>query len=405
MTLSAASAKAGIEAALADYSGRKFCCLTNRGTTALTAALAALEKPRGAAALFPAAMCSIPVFAAPFAGWTPAFADVDVEDGNFDLADVERRLKEDPGRVGAVIPVHMFGLPDKLEDLQALCDRHGAALIEDVALSMGARRTVRQTGAAASTDGAGRRAGSFGRMACLSFVRKMLPLEMGGAVLTDEPALDARLRAFVARLPPAPPGAREEIKALMRTFHSLTGAVASEGWTRAGLLAPYEKEFERLLLARTDEADWRDSVALAELAALDDAVAARRARAEVLETVLQHPRLRPLRTEGSCFFAYPVRLIGVSAEAFLHFAQEQGFTFRRVAYPDIHKVFSPDGGEYPGARTLEREVIGFPVDDDQPVSAFWGYAHDFLKTYEDFLGRLPGLPPYAWEGKLEMRMS
>jgi dTDP-4-amino-4,6-dideoxygalactose transaminase len=391
MTVS--TVKGEIESALAEYFGRKFCCLTNRGTTALTAALAALDKPRGTRAVFPAAMCSIPVFAARFAGWTPAFADVNAGDGNFDLADLELRLAEHAGRTGAVVPVHMFGRPDRIEELNELCVRHGAALVEDLALSMGARYN-------------GRRAGSFGRLACLSFVRKMLPLEMGGAVLTDEPGLDARVRAFVDRLPPAPPGARDEVRALMKAFHSLTGYVAAGGWRRAGLLAPFEKEFETLLLARTDEQDWRDSVALAELAALEDAVAARRARAEVLETALSHSRLKPLRHEGSCFFAFPVRLEGVSAEAFLQYAASRGFEFRRIAYPDVHKVFGAEGVRpFPGARTLEKEVVGFPVDDDQPVSSFWGYAQDFVKTFEEYLARPPERPPFDWEGRLEMRMS
>ena len=67
---------AEIEETLARRLGRRHCVLTNRGTTALAAAFHALDRAPGTRALFPAAMCSIPVFAAGYAGWAPTFADV-----------------------------------------------------------------------------------------------------------------------------------------------------------------------------------------------------------------------------------------------------------------------------------------------------------------------------------------
>ncbi|MGQ0645871.1 MAG: DegT/DnrJ/EryC1/StrS family aminotransferase [Elusimicrobiota bacterium] len=386
-TIPSAPSKERIESELAAYFGRRHCCLVNRGTTALAAALAALERP-GARAIFPAAMCSVPVFAAFFAGWRPAFADVNPLDGNFDLGDLERALAE--GGAGAVVPVHMFGRPDDLDALRILCDRHGAALVEDVALSMGASYR-------------GKKAGSFGDLACLSFVRKMIPLEMGGAVLTDDPALDARARRFAASLPPARGGAGETAAA-MKAFHALTGYAAAGAWAAAALLEPFREEFRRLLPARTTEEDWAGSIVLDELAGLDAAVAARRKRAEVYDTVLSHPRLRPFPTDGSCLFAYPVRLAGVSAERFLEYAARRGCSFKRIAYPDVHRVFGP-AGAFPGAALLERELVGFPVDDDQPVSSFWEYVRDFLDLFESYLKDEKTLPPFDERGKLELRMG
>lgn len=384
-----ALAKSDIEKALAARFGRRFCCLTNRGTTALAAALAALGLPPRARVVFPAAMCSIPVFAARFAGLVPDFADVSLEDGNFDRADLERALAE--GNAGAVVPVHMFGQPDDMEALAALCGRHGAALVEDVALSLGARLD-------------GKPVGGFGRVSCLSFVRKMIPLEMGGAVLTDDPSLDRRARDFIGRLPAPPESQGERTKAAMKAFHSLTGYAAASDWAPLPLLEPFEAEFHRLLLSRTEEADWADSIVLEELASLDAVVGARRARAEVYETAISHPRIVPLRHDRSCFFAYPVRLAGVSAEEFLQFAAGRGCAFKRIAYPDVHPLFRPRR-RFPGAETLEKELIGLPVDDDQPVSAFWDYAQDFLRLFEEFLPGESGRPPFDWRGKLELRMG
>ncbi len=334
-------------------------------------------------------MCSIPVFAAFFAGWEPAFADVNLVDGNFDLADVERALAQ--GGVGAVIPVHMFGRPDDVESLEALCRRRGADLVEDGALSLGAERN-------------GRPVGSFGRVSCVSFVRKILPLEMGGAVLTDEPALARRADAFARSLPPGGAVRPAETAAAMRAFHSLTGFVAAGGWERASLLHGWGEEFRRLLLASTAEGEWEGSVVPEELARLADLVQARRARAEVYETVLAHDLLEAPPREGSSLFAYPLRLRGIDAEDFLDFAAIQGYNFKRIAYPAIPRVFG-DGGRFPQAEILEREWVGLPLDERRPVSGFWEYAEDFMKAFISYLSARPRRPSFDGRGRLSLRMG
>ena len=145
-----------LEKTLAAFFGRRFCRLTNRGTTALTAAFRSLALPSGSPVVFPAAMCSIPVFAASFAGLEPLFAGVNLSDGNFDLDSLEAVMKRS-ARPGIVVPVHMFGKPDALDRLETLCGRFGWTLVEDCALSMGATYQ-------------GRRVGGFGRISALSFV-------------------------------------------------------------------------------------------------------------------------------------------------------------------------------------------------------------------------------------------
>ena len=142
-TDSVAFRKSDIEASLASYHGRRHCVLANRGTTALTAALHSLDRP-GEGVVFPAALCSIPVFSAAFAGMKPLFADVDLETGNFDLSDLEKVLSLH--RPAAVVPVHMFGLPEDMDAVGTLADRFGASVIEDGALSMGASRNGRRVG-------------------------------------------------------------------------------------------------------------------------------------------------------------------------------------------------------------------------------------------------------------------
>jgi perosamine synthetase len=70
-----------------------------------------------------------------FEGATPVFADVDPQTLNLDPAAVESAITD---RTKAVVAVDMFGYPCELDELRAICDRHGLALIEDSAEALGA---------------------------------------------------------------------------------------------------------------------------------------------------------------------------------------------------------------------------------------------------------------------------
>ena len=70
-----------------------------------------------------------------FEGATPVFADVDPRTLNLDPAAVEAAIGE---RTRAIVAVDMFGYPCELDELRALCDRHGLALIADSCEALGA---------------------------------------------------------------------------------------------------------------------------------------------------------------------------------------------------------------------------------------------------------------------------
>lgn len=58
--------------------------------------------------------------------------------------------------VKVVVMAHLYGTPGKIDELKAICDRHGAIIIEDAAESLGATYKGRQTG-------------TFGTYNCISF--------------------------------------------------------------------------------------------------------------------------------------------------------------------------------------------------------------------------------------------
>jgi dTDP-4-amino-4,6-dideoxygalactose transaminase len=97
-----------------------------------------------------------------------------------DPSNVERHVTS---HTRAIIPVHLYGRLADMEQICAIAQRHGLAVIEDACQAHGARR-------------GGRRAGSFGNAGCFSFYysKNLGAYGEAGAVVTDEPAIAERVR-------------------------------------------------------------------------------------------------------------------------------------------------------------------------------------------------------------------
>ena len=122
-------------------------------------------------------------------GAVPVFADVDA--GTFTLtADTCRARLERLGagpRLRALLPVHLFGQCAPMAELSAFAAAHDLVVVEDAAQALGA------------TDD-GRPAGSLGLAAAVSFFpsKNLGAWGDGGAVLTSDPVLAARVRRLRA---------------------------------------------------------------------------------------------------------------------------------------------------------------------------------------------------------------
>jgi dTDP-4-amino-4,6-dideoxygalactose transaminase len=114
-------------------------------------------------------------------GGVPVFCDTD-SNGLLDLDAVEAILAAEPS-IRFLLPVHLFGQSLDLDRLAALRERFAVAIVEDCAQSIGA-------------EWAGRATGSVGRLAATSFypTKNLGAMGDGGAVLTNDPALAARVR-------------------------------------------------------------------------------------------------------------------------------------------------------------------------------------------------------------------
>lgn len=122
--------------------------------------------------------CSDMTFAATlnpvvYEGGIPVFIDTERDTWNMDPVALEKAFEIYP-EVKLVVAAHLYGFPAKVDELRAVCDKHGALLIEDAAESMGASYKGRQTG-------------SFGDYAAISFNgNKIITGSSGGCLLTND---------------------------------------------------------------------------------------------------------------------------------------------------------------------------------------------------------------------------
>ena len=167
---------AEFEQLLAGLAGTRHAVAVSSGTAALHVAVLALGIGPGDEVLVPAYTFPATANVVTLAGATPVLVDVDPVTMNLDPGDAARRVTP---RTKAVLAVHLFGRPARLEELPA-----GLPIIEDAAGALGARRGERPCG-------------SLGSLACFSFhPRKIVTTGEGGAIATDDDALAEASRSL-----------------------------------------------------------------------------------------------------------------------------------------------------------------------------------------------------------------
>jgi dTDP-4-amino-4,6-dideoxygalactose transaminase len=179
-----APALLGLEHDWAEYLGVANCIATNSGTAAQHTAIAALDISPGQQVIVPAHTYISTAIAVAHHGAVPVFCDIDEQSFNIDPARIEERVTS---RTAAIMPVHLNGLPADMDEIQAIADRHGLAVIEDAAQAHGATYK-------------GRKAGTLGDCAAFSLnATKNLIGGEGGLFVTDDPELFAVARRFSNR--------------------------------------------------------------------------------------------------------------------------------------------------------------------------------------------------------------
>ena len=120
------------EEELAEYVGSKKAAALSAGTAAIHMALKALDIKEGDIVFCSSLTFSATVNPIIYQNATPVFIDSEKETWNMDPKALEKAFEKYPDPK-AVIIVHLYGTPAKIDEIKAICDKHGVPLVEDAA--------------------------------------------------------------------------------------------------------------------------------------------------------------------------------------------------------------------------------------------------------------------------------
>lgn len=178
---------AEFQAHLEQYTGAKHVINVGNGTDALQIALMGLGLQPGDEVITPTFTFIATAEVVALLGLTPVVVDVDWNTMNMDIESVRRAITP---KTKAIVPVHLFGQCADMESIMALAEEHHLYVVEDACQAIGAQYTF--------SNGKTKQAGTIGHIGCTSFFpsKNLGCYGDGGAIFTNDDALDARMRAI-----------------------------------------------------------------------------------------------------------------------------------------------------------------------------------------------------------------
>lgn len=180
---------------LEKYLGAPYVVALSAGTAAIHLGLVAAGVETGDEVIcqsFTFAASANPII---YQGAKPIFVDSEPDSWNMSPELLEEAIidrKRQTGRYPkAIIPVHLYGMPAKMDEIMAIADKYGIAVVEDAAEALG-------------SEYKGNKCGLFGRFGCLSFNgNKIITTSGGGALIchSEEEAVRVKFYATQAREP------------------------------------------------------------------------------------------------------------------------------------------------------------------------------------------------------------
>jgi perosamine synthetase len=169
------------ESAFAGYCGVEHGVAVANGTVALQLAACAAGVGPGDEVLVSASTNIASALAAYHNGAVTVPVDSEDRTWNLDISLLEQLISP---KTKAIIVVHLLGNPVDMPSVMAIAEKHGLVVIEDCAEAHGA-------------EWKGQKVGSFGHMACFSFLsNKIITTGEGGMVITNNPGYAEQLRSL-----------------------------------------------------------------------------------------------------------------------------------------------------------------------------------------------------------------
>jgi len=177
---------------LSEYTGVKYAAALSAGTSAIHLALIILGVKKDDEVICQSFTFSASANPIVYQGAVPVFIDSEKETWNMDPSLLEEAIKDRISKgkkPKAIIFVHLYGMPAKVEAIKMIADTYGISLIEDAAEALGSSYQ-------------GTHVGGFGQIGILSFNgNKIITTSGGGALLSnnEEFVKKARFLATQAR--------------------------------------------------------------------------------------------------------------------------------------------------------------------------------------------------------------
>lgn len=151
-----------------------------------------------------------------YEGGIPVFIDTEESSWNMDPASLERAFEMYPD-VKLVVYAELYGFPGRVDEIKAICEKHGALLIEDAAEALGASLN-------------GKKCGSFGDYAALSYNgNKIITGSSGGCLLTNDINVANKARKWSTQAREAAPWYQhEEVGYNYRMSNVIAGVIRGQ---------------------------------------------------------------------------------------------------------------------------------------------------------------------------------
>ena len=161
------------------------------GTAAVHLALLACGVGSGDEVIVPSFTFCASSHPVTYLGATPVFVDSEADTWNMDPVLLEETIKDRIAKTGkkpkAIVPVHLYGMPAKIEEIMTIANKYDIPVIEDAAEGLGSRYD-------------GQVCGTFGRYGVLSFNgNKMITTSGGGALICPDEEVKRKIMFYATQ--------------------------------------------------------------------------------------------------------------------------------------------------------------------------------------------------------------
>ena len=169
------------ESNFASYCNQNYGIATSNGTTALHLALVTLGIEKGDEVIIPDLTFAATINAVLYCGATPIIVDIEEDSWCIDPQAIQNAITP---KTKAIIPVHVYGQPCKMDQIMEIARNNDLKVIEDCAEAHGAMFQ-------------GKTVGSFGDINCFSFfANKIITTGEGGMCLTQSKELSEKMKVY-----------------------------------------------------------------------------------------------------------------------------------------------------------------------------------------------------------------